>query len=132
MKEISQAWLDAASDDLRAIERLANDPVLTNITAFHAQQGVEKCLKAIIEENDLGLLKTHSLLRLFGLCSSHVALSDADKDTVIVLDKLYIDARYPGERGLLPEGKPGLADAAAFVEFAKRIRKMCLAHLNTN
>jgi HEPN domain-containing protein len=131
MKAISQAWLDAASDDLRAVERLANDPELTNITAFHAQQSVEKCLKAIVEEHDLGVLKTHSLLRLFGLCSSHIAPSHDDHNTVIILDKLYIDARYPGERGLLPEGKPGLEDAEAFVEFARRIREMCLELLNT-
>jgi len=40
---------------------------------------------------------------------------------VITNDKLYIDARYPGNLGLLPKGKPTLADAQQFYEFAQKI-----------
>jgi len=52
MKEITQAWLDAALDDLRAIERMDGDVALTNIVAFHAQQSVEKAFKALVEESE--------------------------------------------------------------------------------
>ena len=46
-------------------------------------------------------------------------------DMVILerLDDLYIDARYPGELGLLPNGKPTVDDARKFYEFAKYIFK---------
>ena len=37
------------------------------------------------------------------------------------LDSLYIDARYPGNLGLLPEGKPSIEDAKSFYKFAKDI-----------
>lgn len=37
------------------------------------------------------------------------------------LDKLYIDARYPGDFGLLPYGKPMLTDAEAFRNVADDI-----------
>lgn len=37
------------------------------------------------------------------------------------LDKLYIDSRYPGDFGLLPDGKPGVDDARIFYEFAEEL-----------
>jgi len=38
-----------------------------------------------------------------------------------ILNKLYIDSRYPGEIGLLPYGKPTIEDAKEFFDFAKMI-----------
>jgi hypothetical protein len=35
------------------------------------------------------------------------------------LDQLYIDARYPGDIGLLPEGKPSINDAIEFQQAAE-------------
>lgn len=32
-------------------------------------------------------------------------------DQLIILDQLYLDARYPGHPGLLPDGKPSLKEA---------------------
>jgi len=40
------------------------------------------------------------------------------EDLIQLLDKLYIDARYPGDLGLLPYGKPTLEDAKEFYDFA--------------
>ena len=37
------------------------------------------------------------------------------------LDKLYIDARYSGDLGLLPYGKPTLFDAVDFKKLAEDI-----------
>ena len=64
MKLITKEWLDRAKDDLDAIEELLKREHLTNIVAFHAEQAVEKTLKAVIEELGIGLRKTHNLLRL--------------------------------------------------------------------
>ena len=50
MKQLTREWLNAAGDDLTAIENLLDNPVLTNIVAFHSQQAIEKSIKAIIEE----------------------------------------------------------------------------------
>lgn len=36
------------------------------------------------------------------------------------LDAVYIEARYPGELGLLPYGKPTQAEAKDFYEFARQ------------
>ena len=45
-------------------------------------------------------------------------LSSAESDLVL-LDQLYIDARYPGEMGLLPEGKPTISEAKVFFDLGK-------------
>ena len=64
MKKLTEEWLKAAEDDLRVIERIRQDEHLTHMVAFHAQQAVEKSLKAAIEEYELGSVRVHSLERL--------------------------------------------------------------------
>ncbi len=45
-------------------------------------------------------------------------------DLLILLDQLYIDSRYPGEMGLLPDGKPTVDESTKFFYLAKgSIRK---------
>jgi hypothetical protein len=38
-----------------------------------------------------------------------------------LLDQLYIDARYPGELGLLPHGKPTIVESQKFYLLAKQV-----------
>jgi HEPN domain-containing protein len=125
MKDISKEWLIAASDDLEVINRLIKDNGLTHMVAFHAQQCVEKCLKFIIEERELESFKIHNLRRLFDICDHYVSFSDEDLDLIILLDTLYIEARYPGELGLLPNGKPSSHEACQFMEFAQKVFNHC-------
>jgi HEPN domain-containing protein len=117
MKKITKEWLKAAQDDLSVIDKIIGDKNLTHIVAFHAQQCVEKCFKGIIEEHLLGLQKLHNLLRLYGVISENLSI-DVDEQLLEELDKLYISARYPGDFGLLPSGKPTLGDAKKFYDFA--------------
>ena len=120
MKKITQAWLDAAQDDLALIDEILTRPDLTNVTAFHAQQCAEKCLKALIEERGVPVRKTHSLIQLIGLVSAaHPEFADIDTTIPNLLDQLYTDSRYPNEFGLLPDGKPSLTEAAGFDAFAR-------------
>ena len=90
------------------------------MVAFHSQQCIEKSLKAVIEEYEIGSVRIHNLERLFEIIRSHVNI-DAEPDVVEMLDKLYIDARYPGDLGLLPNGKPTLEYAGRFHAFARSV-----------
>ena len=120
MKEVSRDWLKAATDDLETIAKIIDHEHLTNIVAFHAQQAVEKSLKAVIEEYGLEITKIHSLARLVEITRPYLSMA-LDDTLVETLDRLYIDARYPGELGLLPSGKPSRNDAKRFSDFANRI-----------
>ena len=117
MRRITQDWLLSAEMDLRSIERMLDAEFLAPVACFHAQQCVEKSLKAILEEKGVRPPKIHDILRLYGLVSETVGL-ELDLRTLQVLNDLYVDARYPGELGLLPSGRPSPDDARQFYEFA--------------
>jgi len=37
------------------------------------------------------------------------------------INELYTESRYPGDLGLLPQGKPTLQDAKEFYDFAQEV-----------
>lgn len=118
MKAITAAWLAAALDDLRSIELIRQHESLTNVVAFHAQQVIEKSFKAVLEEREGSVPKMHNLETLLPKVSPHLVIDGADFELLEDLDKLCTDARYPGDFGLLPNGKPTITEAAAFYELA--------------
>ena len=65
MKPSTQQWLEFAKADLINCQLILEDEFLTTILAFHSQQVVEKCFKALIEEKNLDVPRIHSLVRLY-------------------------------------------------------------------
>lgn len=120
MKQITRAWLNSASDDLDSIEQLLKKDHLTNVVAFHAQQAVEKTFKAVIEELEIGLIKTHDLTRLYQLVQPHTHITP-HMDMLEQLNAVYTESQYPNEMGLLPHGKPTPKEASHFYIFANEI-----------
>lgn len=129
MKSLSKAWLDAAKNDLDVIDRIIADVHLSHIVAFHAQQGVEKCFKALMEEHCVEAQKVHSLITLYTKVENFLAGEDLDHRMMRILDSLYIDARYPGDLGLLPEGLPTGEEAKGFQAFAVAVYDLVLRTL---
>ncbi|MEA2011902.1 MAG: HEPN domain-containing protein [Verrucomicrobiota bacterium] len=119
-KQSAKKWLKSALADLKNIEHILEDDFLTHIVAFHSQQCTEKCFKAILELKSKKVPRIHSTINLFGLVKNEIQLN-MDKNILIDFDDLYIEARYPGNFGLLPNGKPTKADAETFYKFAKDI-----------
>ncbi|MCX5810572.1 MAG: HEPN domain-containing protein [Proteobacteria bacterium] len=117
MKSISAAWLSAANDDLVLILEIISNETLTHMVAFHAQQAIEKSFKALLEEREGIVPRIHTLETLLARITRY-AVIDAELDLLEDLDKLYVDARYPADLGLLPDGKPTVEDAIAFNELA--------------
>jgi HEPN domain-containing protein len=128
-KESAQAWLVSALADLKSIEYIKSDDFLTHMVAFHAQQCVEKCFKAMLENAGKRVPKEHSTLKLYGLVKNELP-ADIEIDMLTDLDDLYIEARYPGDLGLLPNGKPSPDEASEFFELAQYIFDVVKNHLN--
>ncbi len=127
-KELANAWISSALADLKNIEHIIEDEFLTHIVAFHAQQCVEKCFKAILELQTGKVPRMHSTLKLYGMINDALNC-EIDTDILTDFDALYIDARYPGDLGLLPDGKPSLADAREFYGVAQNIfNTICVMH----
>lgn len=119
MKQTTKEWFIAAEDDFLAAKKLVDEERLTNVVAFHCQQCLEKCFKAIIEEQGKPSIKSHDLLRL--QLNADVQLSQPETIFLTIINEVYIDARYPGDMGLLPQGKPTRAEAKSFVEFCEAV-----------
>ncbi len=127
-KESARAWLLSALADLKSMERIMGDNFLTHVVAFHGQQCVEKCFKAILENAGDRVPKDHSTLRLYNLVKDYIKF-EIDFEILTDFDDMYIDARYPGDFGLLPDGKPDIDEAQEFLDVALFVFKNVCATL---
>jgi HEPN domain-containing protein len=118
MKPAVAKWLEFAETDLRAAKALLKEGGLSTVACFHAQQCVEKCLKALIEFKGVNPFKSHDLIMLYGYVDDLIIL---EEDTLATLNQVYIDARYPASLGSLPEGPPDEKDAKEFNVFAREV-----------
>lgn len=119
MKQTTRDWLTVAEDDLLAAKALLKEERLANLVAFHCQQCLEKCFKAVIDEKGLTSIKSHDLNRLFSL--TDISCSEEEIRIISILNEVYIDSRYPGDMGLLPQGKPTLNELESFISLCETV-----------
>ena len=119
MKQTTKDWLNIAEDDLLAAKKLASEDRLTNLVSYHCQQCLEKCFKAMIEEQDKPSIKSHDLLRLQLI--ANIQLSGSETILLSMINETYIDARYPGDLGLLPHGKPTISEIEPFIQLCDTV-----------
>lgn len=92
-------WLEKAEQDYKAMEALwACGQDLWDGVGFHAQQCIEKYLKAILALHKQPVPKTHHLRVLL---TQHVlplepVLQDLDTEALLLLTYGSVEARYPG------------------------------------
>jgi HEPN domain-containing protein len=120
MKKLVSDWIILAEKDIKASAIIIDEADLTNVVAFHCQQAIEKYFKALIVEYDKPVLKIHDLLKLYGIIKETKNL-EIDEDVLSEINEVYIEDRYPGELGLLPEGMPTEEEAKKFMGFAREI-----------
>jgi len=116
--ELALEWLAKADVDLRAGSLLFASGQLYEPVTFHAQQAVEKALKAFLVWHQVEFPKTHDMSLLLELCGSVDAglaesLADAEE-----LTPYGVDYRYPGEQAPVAreaaEASLSVARAAVF------------------
>ena len=76
MKPVTSEWADKAEGDFATAQRELNAPDHPNYDAvcFHAQQCVEKYLKACLQEANVSFRKTHDLSELLNSASTGVGV----------------------------------------------------------
>ena len=98
MKTSTCEWVLKAEEDFLAatvLNRRRKLP-LVNVVCFHAQQAVEKYLKARLEEAGLAIPKTHDLLHLLNLLLPVEPLWSSYSGAFSLLASYAIQTRYPG------------------------------------
>lgn len=124
-REFVGQWLAKAAGDLRAAAHLLSGGAdLAYGAAFHAQQAVEKLLKAVLVWHQVEFPRSHDISRLVDL----VGTADPGLADIIRgaddLTPYAVEVRYPGD---LPE--PTLGEAREAVALAERVREAVLRHL---
>lgn len=122
MKEKTKGWLEYAKRDLTAAKELLENEFVANVVCYLSQQASEKAIKAILEECDLEVPKVHDLVFLYKFVKKNTDIKlGLNESELRKLSSIYVNARYPGELGLLPSGFPTREDAKYFCNFAESI-----------
>ena len=71
-RDLAKKFLELAAQDCNALRVLAGDRSIADETmGFHAQQAVEKCLKAVLILNAIEFRKTHALDELMDILNDN-------------------------------------------------------------
>lgn len=115
---VAGEWMAKAENDLKSaahLVKIADCP--TDAVCFHAQQCVEKCLKALLVAQGTDFRKTHDLGELVVLLPSRLrpSLNNEEQDR---LTEYATVTRYPGNYEPIT-----LGEALQAVKVARRIRR---------
>jgi HEPN domain-containing protein len=121
---VAHRWIAKADEDLTAAERLiALDDSLAAVVCFHAQQAVEKLLKALLVFAGVPFARTHDVIRLAQLLPGDLAPPVPVAD-LAPLNRYAVEARYPiGEEPISGE------EARAAIAVSRRVRVAVLQAL---
>lgn len=92
-------WVDKADGDHASAMREIRARKLPNYDAacFHAQQCIEKYLKALLVKHSIPFSKMHDLEVLLDLCLPLYPLWETMRDDMQLLTQYAVQFRYPGE-----------------------------------
>src|SRR5262249_49417080 len=111
------AWVHRAEEDwLLARSALRRKVALIYGATFHAQQCVEKFLKALLLSRRQAFPRTHDLVALHDLCTRNSINVPVAPDKLERLAAYAVQVRYPGE-------DPTLDEAHEAVQIAKVVRR---------
>ena len=119
MKPLTEEWIDKAEGDYYTAQREVNVSDMPNFDAatYHAQQCVEKYIKALMVLKQIPFPKTHNVIELLNLLPTkyHSLLS---KDEQQLLTIYATVTRYPGDYEDI-----SLIEAKSAVRVADKVRK---------
>jgi HEPN domain-containing protein len=99
VKQLAKEWLNKADEDLLVAEReLTADPPAFSAVCFHAQQAVEKAMKAILVDFGVDFPRTHDLKFLLDLIKSKPPVFNDLEEALVNLSVSAVEVRYPGSK----------------------------------
>ena len=97
MPSPNDAWIEYASADLDAADRLLKSPHPNSWTfllaAWHCHQAIEKMLKRIMVAREKEVIKIHDLGKLYSLAGT--TLESEQLAFVEKMNQYYMPSRYP-------------------------------------
>lgn len=94
-KSIAQLLVESAKQDSAACHVLSKAPLIGDaVIGFHAQQAVEKALKAVLSAKGIEFRRTHDLITLMDLIEDHNISAPPYADSLDELNPYAVEARY--------------------------------------
>lgn len=101
MKLETIEWIQKAEGDFQvAHNELRTTNLVHDAICFHAQQCVEKYLKAWLVENNRPFPRTHDLITLYDLCKDVVTELAPYRTSLAFLSTFAVTYRYPGDQAI--------------------------------
>lgn len=125
MKEILKEWIDKAEGDFITAQREYRARNFPNYDAsgFHAQQCIEKYMKAFLQMHEIPFQKMHDLLALMELSIPIIPELELEKDMLAYLGQFAVNYRYPGESATKEQAKHAIKSMKKLREFYRNIIK---------
>lgn len=97
-QQLVRDWLALAREDLAVAEHLiVSGTTFYGIVAFHAQQAVEKYMKAFLVAHEISFRKTHDLVQLMDLIVEINRPLGEALEPCATLSPYSVEVRYPGD-----------------------------------
>jgi HEPN domain-containing protein len=121
MNALVREWLEKAEGDYATALREYRARKSPNYDAagFHAQQCVEKYLKAVLQKNKKPFSKIHDLLSLLELCRCYIPELEIQKELLAFLNQFSVLYRYPGESANCEQAKKAVSAMKSIVRIIK-------------
>jgi HEPN domain-containing protein len=121
MNPLTLEWIIKAEGDFSVAERefrVRKNPTYDAV-CFHCQQVVEKYLKAILQENNTPIPKTHNLLELLTLCISLDSSFEFLHTDLLRMEGFAVLFRYPGQTAEYIDAKLAIKNCKYVREFIR-------------
>ncbi len=122
---VVRQWVEKAENDLKnaAHTLKLGKACPTDTVCFHAQQCVEKYLKALLVFEGKDISRTHHISELMRMLPGTIRPDISPSEQELLTD-YAVSTRYPGDYETIP-----LAEAKRAVQIARRVRKQVRALL---
>ncbi len=104
-------WIEKAEEDFQvalSLRRMRRHPS-HNAVCFHAQQCVEKYLKALLEQAGFMVRKLHALPILLDQCAEGYPFLRGMRPDMVRLSVYAVEFRYPGESATVEDAKEAVS-----------------------
>ena len=99
MNPLTLEWIEKAEGDYIATQKLlpTTNPQLYDIICFHAQQCIEKYLKAWLQEANVPVPRTHNLEELLAVIVPTLPAWSKWQPDFKIITEYAVESRYPGD-----------------------------------
>jgi HEPN domain-containing protein len=107
MNPLTREWVEKAEGDftIAGRELRARKAPIYDAVCFHAQQCAEKYIKAILQEHDQRIPKTHHFAELLPLILKLDPAFELLRANLDILEDYGVDFRYPGASATKEDAK---------------------------